>query len=196
VLSEALNEIGSALKPKVRCLMPLADQGAGLPDGGLFTAEQYQKPIDEKPKPGQPPPRSHRSQKPRRPLDKIVHGEQVRKYLQKYGLALVTNYRQFVIVGRDGDLKPTPLESYSLAEDENEFWSEVAAHPKKTAEVHGKSFEEFLMRACLHNAPLTNPRDVAWFLASYARDAKTRIENHKDLSALTAVRNALEEALG
>ncbi len=27
----------------------------------------------------------------------------------------------------------------------------------------------------LHAAPLTGPQDVAWFLASYAREAKSRI---------------------
>jgi hypothetical protein len=36
---------------------------------------------------------------------------------------------------------------------------------------------------------------VAWFLASYARDAKARIED-ADLPALTNVRTALEQALG
>ena len=47
----------------------------------------------------------------------------------------------------------------------------------------------------LSAAPLAAPEDVAWFLASYARDARARIEG-ADLPALTAVREALEEALG
>ena len=51
-------------------------------------------------------------------------------------------------------------------------------------------------RACLHNAPLANPKDVAWFLASYARDALFRVEQQKELPALQTVRSALEEALG
>ena len=38
------------------------------------------------------------------------------------------------------------------------------------------------------------PGDVAWFLASYARDAKARVEA-ADLPALDAIRTALEEAL-
>ena len=41
-----------------------------------------------------------------------------------------------------------------------------------------------------------NPKDVAWFLASYARDALFRVEQQKELPALQAVRSALEEALG
>jgi len=47
----------------------------------------------------------------------------------------------------------------------------------------------------LHAAPLSTPEDVAWFLASYARDARSRIEN-VDLPALSTIRKALEEALG
>jgi len=39
------------------------------------------------------------------------------------------------------------------------------------------------------------PQDLAWFLASYAREAKSRIEG-VDLEALKTVRTALEEALG
>jgi hypothetical protein len=43
-LSNLLNEVGKGLKPRVRCIIQLANRGAGLPDGGLFTAEQFQKP--------------------------------------------------------------------------------------------------------------------------------------------------------
>ena len=42
-LSNLFNEIGKTLKPKVRCVINLANRGAGLPDGGLFTADQFQK---------------------------------------------------------------------------------------------------------------------------------------------------------
>lgn len=48
----------------------------------------------------------------------------------------------------------------------------------------------------LHAAPPNNPKDVAFFLACYARDACARIEAAGDHPALTAVRTALEEALG
>ena len=42
-LEKLLNEIGKTLKPKVRCVLQLANRGAGNPDGGLFTANQFQK---------------------------------------------------------------------------------------------------------------------------------------------------------
>ncbi len=39
-LANLLNEIGKTIKPRVRCIMGLKDQGAEMPDGGLFTADQ------------------------------------------------------------------------------------------------------------------------------------------------------------
>lgn len=43
-LEKLLNELGKTLKPKVRCVMQLKNVGgAGMPDGGLFTASQYQR---------------------------------------------------------------------------------------------------------------------------------------------------------
>ena len=44
-------------------------------------------------------------------------------------------------------------------------------------------------------APIAQPADVAWFLASYARDALAQIEEKKS-DALTPLRKSLEEALG
>ncbi|HVA80592.1 MAG TPA: hypothetical protein VNF29_06680 [Candidatus Binataceae bacterium] len=39
-LEALFSEIGRTLKPRVTCVMGLKQQGAGLPDGGLFTADQ------------------------------------------------------------------------------------------------------------------------------------------------------------
>ena len=48
----------------------------------------------------------------------------------------------------------------------------------------------------LHPAPLTSPADLAWFLASYARDAHARVDAQADLPALASLRTAMENALG
>ena len=42
-LANLLNAVGATLKPKVFCVGELADQGAGHPDFGLYTAKQVQK---------------------------------------------------------------------------------------------------------------------------------------------------------
>jgi hypothetical protein len=195
-LSNLLNEIGQSLKPKVRCVINIANRGAGLPDGGLFTPDQFQKGADAQPKQGQLPARGVLEAKPpSEDVRAIARGKQVERYCAEYGLVLVTNFRDFLLLGRDPRGKPVALEAYTLASDERAFWT-AAAHPQKTASEHGERFCEYLKRVMLSNAPLSTPQDVAWFLASYARDAKARVEQHKDLTALAAVRGALEEALG
>jgi hypothetical protein len=107
---------------------------------------------------------------------------------------LVTNYRDFVLVGQDPDGKPAKLESFPLAESEKAFWAS-AQHPRSLGEKVGARFEEYLLRVMRHAAQLAAPEDMAWFLASYARYARARIEGMQ-LRALATVRSALEEALG
>ena len=53
-LATLLNAIGASLKPKVFCVGELADQGAGHPDFGLYSAKQVQK---GRPREGQTPER-------------------------------------------------------------------------------------------------------------------------------------------
>ena len=53
-----------------------------------------------------------------------------------------------------------------------------------------------LCRALAHRARLSEPRDLAWLLASHARDALARVEAAGDAPSLAAMRTALEEALG
>lgn len=55
-LADLLNAVGQTLKPRVRCVINIKNQGAGLPDGGLFTPDQLQKGADD-PLEGQPPAR-------------------------------------------------------------------------------------------------------------------------------------------
>jgi hypothetical protein len=194
-LATLFNEVGKSLKPRVRCIVNLRNRGAGIPDGGLFTPDQFQRSSKTEPIAGQPPSRGAIEIKPTRDDAWITaDGEQVSRYWTRYGQVLVTNYRDFVLVGRDAEGHPAKLETYRLAENESDFW-EAAQHPRQFAEVHGERFTEYLKRVMLHAAPLASPEDVAWFLASYARDAKARIE-HAELPALATVRAALEEALG
>ncbi|MGC2105686.1 MAG: type ISP restriction/modification enzyme, partial [Candidatus Acidiferrum sp.] len=194
-LETFFNEIGKTLKPKVRCVLQLKNRGAGSPDGGLFTEDQLKKrKVEEKSLP-QNPARGVIEIKPTSDDAWVTaEGEQVSRYWGKYRLVLVTNYRDFLIVGQDPSGKPVKLEPYRLASSEKEFWN-AAAHPQKTAAAHDVTFTEYVRRVMLHAAPLAAPEDLASFLASYARDALARIGTH-DLPALASVRKALEEALG
>jgi hypothetical protein len=194
-LRQLLNETGKALKPKVHCIINLQNQGAGLPDGGLYTADQFQKRAKTDPLEGQLPSRGCIEVKsPGEDVLAVAKGTQVLRYLNRYRQVLVTNYRDFVLVGLDRDHNPEIRERFTLAANEADFWK-LAAHPHAAASDLGERFVEYLKRVMLHAAPLALPKDVAWFLASYARDAKARIGS-SNLPALITVRSALEEALG
>ena len=190
-----LNEVGKTLKPKVKCVLQLANRGAGKPDGGLFTADQFEHQSDAEPLPGQLPARGAIEVKPTKD-DAWVTAEakQVTKYWNRYRQVLVTNYRDFVLVGQDAESNPAILETHRLAEDEKAFW-QAAGSPRSTGQKQNDRFVEYLQRVMRQGAPIAAPEDVAWFLASYARDALAGIAD-VELSALAAVRAALEEALG
>jgi hypothetical protein len=195
-LANLLNDLGKSLKPRVRCLINLQNAGAGLPDGGLFTADQFPKASAGEPRQGQLPSRGAIEVKGTRDdVSRVADTPQVQDYLHRYRQVLVTNYRDFLLLGHDADGQPCRYEECRLAEDEEAFWSAVE-HPQKLADARGEQLAEFLKRAMLRQAELVEPKDVAWFLASYAREAKARVEARKDLPQLAAVRAALEEALG
>ncbi|MFO1372022.1 MAG: DNA methyltransferase [Candidatus Competibacteraceae bacterium] len=194
-LETLLNEIGKTLKPRVRCVINLANRGAGIPDGGLFTAEQFQR-GDAALLPGQLPTRGVIEVKP--PSDDvtiIASSVQVTRYWSKYRQVLVTNYREFALLGTGANGAPVLLERYRLSESETEFWV-AAAKPNATAALHGDRFSAYLKRVLLHAAPLASAQDLAWFLGSYAREARARVEQHAALPALQQVREALQQALG
>lgn len=192
-LHTLFERVGSSLSPKVLALSQLANTGAGSPDFGLFAANQVQK---GEPRKGQMPERGVVEVKPVAD-DSLFKSTpaQLTKYFDAYGLVLVTNLRVFQLVGPDVNGTATRLEAFALAKAPSEFWSLVQT-PEKAAKAVGLAFVEYLRRALTQNVALVQPKDVAWFLASYARDALARVDAAGDLPALKTVRNALEDALG
>lgn len=180
-LERLLTDIGKTLSPKVRCVINLANRGGGLPDGGLFSADQFRrKTLDpdtkENPFLAQSPSRGVIEAKPpSEDVHQVAGTEQVERYWNRYGMVLVTNFRAFVLIGKGPTGRPCTLESFTLAESESEFWR-LTVHPRQAAKEHGERIQEYLKRVLLHNAPLAAPQDVAGILASYAHDARLRIE--------------------
>jgi len=193
-LSNLLNGVGRTLTPQVRCIMTLRNLGAGMPDGGLFTPDQFPKASDTPMEPQNPARGVIEVKGTKDDAWVIANGEQVSRYWGKYRQVLVTNLRDFVLIGQDTSGNPVKLETYRLASGERAFWS-AAATPRALAEAHGNRLIDFLKRVLLQSAPLTAPQDIAWFLASYAREAAARVERGK-LAALKDLRLAMEEALG
>ena len=187
-LKALLDSVGATLKPKVRCIVHVS-HGAGFPDVGLFTPDQFQKASAAEPLPGTKPSRGVVEAKPTSD-DTVLKADsdQVSNYWKAYRQVLVTNFRDFLLIGVDSEGKPVKLESHSLAQNETAFWT-AASHPRVVAEAHGEALVDFLRRVMLHAAALAAPRDLARFMASYAREALRRVEKKSDVPALSAIRS-------
>jgi N-6 DNA Methylase len=188
-----LDAIGADLKGQVLSLPELGNTGAGHPDFGLYTKSQLQR--------GEP----RKGQKPERGVIEMKSVEddawltaetkQVTKYFDTYRLVIVSNLHDFLIIGEGPDGRAEKRESFRLAKDAASFW-ELVSTPRKSAESTGRTFGEYVKRALTQSVALREPKDLAWFLASYARDALDRVEAKRELPGLASIKSALEEALG
>ena len=211
-LQALLNSAGERLSPRVRAVVNPRNRGAGTPDGGLFTSDQLRRDRGDGESstgdwPAQLPARGAVEVKGlREDVEEIAASEQVGRYLERYSQVLVTNYRDFLLVGQDGNDEVSPIERYELAPDERGFWR--LATDGASAGAHSEPFAEFLTRVLAHGAPIRRSEDLAWFLASYARESLSRLDATEtgsvsgneggsgDVRTLGLVREALQEALG
>jgi hypothetical protein len=193
-LANLLNAVGETLQPKVHCVLTPKNRGAGIPDGALFLKNRARAAdVDESAESRAPERGVVEVKGPGRELRRIAKSTQVKRYLDRYGQVLVTNYREFALFRRQPDGTTAPGESFELASTEEAFW---ALDPVEIAAEDEAAFDDFLQRALLADAPLSSPEDLAWFLAAYARVARERIDNAGELPKLATIRRALEDALG
>jgi hypothetical protein len=76
---------------------------------------------------------------------------QVSRYWRHYRLVLVTNYREFLLIGidpADGG-RPMRLEGFSFAANDAAFW-QACAQPRATANAKAALLIEYLRRALAH----------------------------------------------
>ena len=141
----------------------LEESGAGIPDGGLFSSDQIQRSAGGEIPEGTIPARGVIEIKSTGEDAWVVaDGQQVTRYWGKYKQVLVTNYRDFVLIGQDAEGRPTKLETYRLAPNEAGFWK-AASLSKATADRLSDTFEGFLKRVLLNTAMLDSPKEVACF---------------------------------
>ena len=192
-LANLLNAVGAALKPKVFCVVELAEQGAGHPDLGMYAANQLQK---GRPREEQIPERGVVEMKaPGTDVSVTAESDQVAGYLDRYRLVLVTNTHDFVLIAGGGTGQPERLEAFRLAENAEDFAFHLEK-PRRFARDAGVGLVEYLRRAMSHSTVLAEPKDVAHLLASYARQGLARVEAADNEQSLAAIRSALEESLG
>ncbi len=192
-LANLLNAVGSTLKPKIAAVIHPSKSGAGLPDGGFFSAQELRKHPDKTSLFKLKPERGVLEVKPvDHDLLKLAQTPQVRDYLGHYGQILLTNYRSFALYSWAGG-KPVPGEDFHIAESVSAFW-DIARHPEDHR-LLGERLTEYLRRILLNRARLSTPQDLAAYLASYAREARARVEGAES-NALAPIAAALGGALG
>ena len=153
-LNNLLNTVGSSLRPRVYCVSQLAQQGAGHPDFGLYAARQVSK---GQPKQGQVPDGGVVEVKPASDDAWLTaDSEQVSRYWDRYRLVLVTNTRDFVLLGEDSRGNPARLETFRLADSAADFEAKLH-HPRAFANSVGPALAEYLGRALSHRATLAEP---------------------------------------
>lgn len=192
-LGHLLREIGEAISDSFLCLPEGKNDGAGHPDFILLEEDQ---PDGELPKYGVVE------------VKKISldisdpfageHAEQMLGYLDRYTLLTVCNFREFRLFEKTKSGSPRLLEELVIA-DSKEAFRQIAENPARAARVHGASIWEFLRRTMHYKSRIVRPDDVAWFLASYAREAlaniKSAASNGKG-NPLRQLKKAMEDALG
>ncbi|MFM2041819.1 MAG: hypothetical protein RLY86_395 [Pseudomonadota bacterium] len=201
-LHQLLNRLGREMTPAVFCIHQPRGGAGDKPDYALYTTAQMSRDELGNPLPGVRPERGVIEAKPpTADLELIARSAQVQRYWDAYQLVLVTNFRAFLVIGRDQFGRQAYLERFDLTPDADSFWR-LAARPQTAPAGLEMRFVEFMKRVLLHNAALTQARDVAWFLASYARESLARLEAHAAdetvsyRDRLDLVRTTLEEALG
>ena len=122
----------------------------------------------------------------------VAGSEQVSRYRGKYKQVLVTNYRDFVLAGRDALGLPVKLETYRLSSSEKAFWS-AAAHPDKAAQTVGDGFLEFLKRMLLQTDALDAVGRIVETLERTGQRENTLIFVLGDNGATTECRAGLNQ---
>ena len=194
-IHKLLEAVGAMLKPKVVPVLEIAQlgPGSGHPDFGLYSAKQIQR---RTPRQGQLPERGVVEVKPASDDAWLTaDSAQVSKYWDRYRLVLVTNMRDFVLLGDDGGDDPAKLETLRLADSEEEF-NKLLDHPRPFANRVGVRLGEYLTRVLTHETAIVEPQDLARILASYARDGLERVEAAQNPAPLEALKSALQESLG
>ncbi len=101
-ISRLLEDVGSALTPKVRPVVNIRDQGSGIPDLGLFVVRPGGPVTAPEPMVASIPERGAVEVKPpAQDVDKVATSRQVRNYLARYGKVIVTTMREWTLIGTD-----------------------------------------------------------------------------------------------
>ncbi len=179
-LENLLNAVGELIDPPVQATAEIADTGSGHPDFEVYEVKSGNRRLVVEVK------------SPEEETTETANSSQVARYCKRYGLVLITNYRDFLLVGRSNGNGIGPLARCTLAGDPETFWR---SRPTTLARQMSEELVDFLVGVMRRGAPIGRPRDLADDLARHAREARRRLERH-DIAALEPLQKAMEQALG
>lgn len=193
-LSNLFDAVGAELSPAVISLNHVSGKRAGIPDFGFFERKKRQRGESPEWREGVAPERGVVEVKG---IGAVLGDDlaaidafdpKIReKYLPQFGLVLATNLWQFRLVTAEGI-----VDRFDLAETKADFLALLNGRPKPTLAVR---LADFLTRCLITAAPLADPAQLAFLLASYARDALACLDERADLPALKELRSGMEAAL-
>ncbi len=188
-LAKLFDAIGAGLTPPVFCLSHVSGKEAGIPDFGFFERRKTQRGETPAWTAGIAPERGVAEIKGiGHNIAALVASAQIQnQYLPAFGLVLATNLWQFRLVSAEG-----VIDSFDLADSEAGFLALIHGPRPRALAIR---FADFLERCLLTAAPLASPAALAFFLASYARDALALLDERADLPALAALRHGMEDTL-
>ncbi|MGB3478778.1 MAG: type ISP restriction/modification enzyme [bacterium] len=171
-----INSVGDFLIPKINSISQLSNKGAGIPDWGWYNVENEDLYgiVEAKP--------------PDTELENVTLSKQTLKYLDKYGVVLLTNYRALqLITGNRSNI--VYEENCVLCNSKDELFSSNKFSDK------AEGFINTLRSILLRKAPIKTPQDLAERLAHYAQRAKEMLAHHS-IEDLQPLRATMKSTLG
>ena len=197
-LANLLNEIGKTLKPKVRCVINSRTGAPASPTAACSPRSSSKKLPTQRHSPASCPRAAPSRSSPRAttPGSRRTASRCSATWSDTPGARHQLARLRARRPGRRR-ARSAKLETCRLADGRAEI---LGRQPPTRApgrrQARGEGLTEYLKRVMLHAAPLAEPKDVAWFLASYARDARLRLEQQTTCPRWRRSATALEEALG
>ena len=182
-LANLLDQVGKTLKPRVRCILQLQNRGAGNPDGGLFTADQFPKGSAEPAGAGIPARGVIEIKSTSEDAWITADGEQVSKYWGRYQPGAGDQLPRFRAGGpryrrpARSSWKPTAWRAVKPSS------GPMPIRPRQNSRrQRRRASSNSSSASCCR--PLRSPRRPGLVPGSYAREAKFRIEARRLPAAL------------
>lgn len=183
-----INDISAAMGLGVVCNAQVSGAGK-FPDFGLFSKGQ----VSDGANGGRPEFGVIEMKGLNEDVREVAKRAQTQGYLATHSIVAVSNYREFLLLGRDNGGNRQDRDFISIAESEEEFWN-LTKDPANSAKGHAQPLADFMRQIPMEQTTLSDPKEIAWLLAMHAQRAMKKLEV-KSGGDLEILRSTLEKSL-